>query len=66
MKALLRVKRKVESKVPLNPSGRIHAHPRNLLSATFKLPFLSITFGGFKPSSGFFIGVEVGVTLDSL
>ena len=47
-----------------NPSERMHAHPRNLLSATFKLPFLIITFAGSKPSNDFFIGVEVGVTLN--
>jgi hypothetical protein len=47
-----------------NPSERIHAHPRNLLSATFKLPFLIITFAGAKPSNGFYVSVEVGVALN--
>ncbi|MBW2491674.1 MAG: hypothetical protein JRE65_11060 [Deltaproteobacteria bacterium] len=46
-----------------NPTERMHAHPRNLLSATFKLPFLIITFAGAKPSNGFYVCVEVGVAL---
>ena len=59
-------KRNMESRVPLNPLERIHAHPRNLLSATFKLPFLSITYGGTEPSKGFFMVVEAGVTLNNI
>ena len=61
---LLGVKRSVESKVPLESITKDHAHPRNLLSATFKLPFLIITFAGAKPSNGFYVGVEVGVALN--
>ena len=44
----------------------MHAHLRNPLSATAKLPFYSITFGGSPKSHPmvYFIGAEVGVALN--
>jgi hypothetical protein len=58
-------KRSVESKVPLKsirkdvrtPEKPVKCHMPNSL-------FYCITFGGSKPSHGFFIGAEVGVALN--
>jgi hypothetical protein len=46
-------------KVPLFKE-KIHAHPRSRLNAAHILLFLSITFGGFEPSHGLLVFVEVG------
>jgi hypothetical protein len=61
----LGVKRKVESKVPLQSIKKDARTPEKPVKCHAQTPFFKgITFGGFKPSDGFFISVEVGVALN--
>ncbi|MEE4262373.1 MAG: hypothetical protein V2I56_06750 [Desulfobacteraceae bacterium] len=48
------------------PSEKMHAHRRKLLSANAKPPFYRITFGCSTKNHSmvYFIGAEVGVTLN--
>jgi hypothetical protein len=59
------VKRSVESKVPLKSIRKDVRTPEKPVKC--RVPnslFYCVTFGGSKPSHGFFIGAEVGVALN--
>jgi len=62
----LGVKRRVESKVPLKSIGKDPRTPEKPVKCHVQTPFFKHNLWGSKPSNGFFIGVEVGVALNSL
>jgi len=56
----------VESKVPLKSIGKDPRTPEKPVKCHVQTPFFKHNLWGSKPSNGFFIGVEVGVALNSL